>query len=149
MQLRDKFLWYAAHLDNLVEDGQKIVKIDEDSVSSALALQPSMLLEWLNLESIALYEHRKAERSLEEILIPEARSLLRTQLQQKGESHSESRLDKEVYLVPIVSQGAREVADLEYIVSLFKNVRLALQAKKDNLNALNAKQCVEIKSSSQ
>lgn len=146
MQLRDKFLWYASHLDTLVADGQKAVVVSENSVSELLAKHSSNLLEWLNLEAIAAYELRKAERSLEEILIPEARTLLRTQLQKKGESHSESRLDKEVYLVPIVSQGARQVADLEYIAALFKNVRIALQAQKENLNAISAKQCVELKS---
>lgn len=146
MKLRDIYLWYASHLDNLVEDGNKAVLIDENFISQQLANQPSLLLHWQNLEVLSEYEVNKAERSLEEILIPEARALLRTQLQKRGESHSESRLDKEVYLTPIVAEGSRQVADLKYIAALFKNVRIALQAKKDNLNSISAKQCIELKS---
>jgi hypothetical protein len=145
MKLRERYLWYAKHVDQLIEDGEKVAKFS-GAVTQDLGEQSSQILEWLNLESIAQREVDKAEERLKKILIPQAKALLRSQLAQKeGKTPSEARLDSDVLNDQNVAEGARQVIDLKFIASLFANVRNALSDKKSNLTSINSRDCVELK----
>ncbi len=146
MQLRDQYLWYAKHLDQLIEAGGKVANVSE-STSFELGALSSQYLTWSNLEAIAHREVEKAEERLKKILIPQSKALLRAKLSKlESKVPSEARLDSDVLNDPSVSEGARQLVDLKFIESLFKNVRLALLEKREALTSINAKECVELKS---
>jgi len=147
MNLREQYLWYAQHLDELRADKIGAIEIPENApIDLLLREQSALFLHWADLEAQAEYEADKAKELLDKTLIPAARNLILEQCRKAGEKRpSEARLDTDIYNNKEVVDGSRKVTDLRYIQSLFRNARQAVFERKACLVSINSRECIELR----
>ena len=139
MQLRERYLWYIAHPDKLVEDLQAAVEVNHQAMSKELREQSALFLTWAHMASMARYELRKAERTLKDQIIPDLRDAARVKIRAAKEKETNDTVDDAMKLSPVYQQQARIVDDLQFVSDLLEDAADALWERKGCLQSANAR----------